>query len=324
MARVKRLFCGLVGLAVLGCACMSQHGAATSSTSAPTEATIAATVASYDLAVSKDKQRFMVGLFAQNGHLVDYGNADLDFTYIGTKNSTASRGPNFKTKADFIPVAGTTPADPPTRPEALPPSKGRGVYGAAVRFNRAGYWRVRVSVDVKGMGSQAASAAFQVQAHNQVPAVGQQAPRTDTLTMKSHIPNSAIDSRAHGNKPVPDPELHRVSIAESIARHQPALVVFATPVYCISRFCGPTTDMVAKLSKRFADRANFIHVEIWRNYQKHEINKGAADWLYRGGDLHEPWVFLIGANGRIAARWDNVVNASEVTPYLRSLPKMRS
>mgnify|MGYP006172075233 CR=1 FL=1 len=112
-----------------------------------------------------------------------------------------------------------------------------------------------------------------------------------------------------------------MTIAESIRRGEPALVVFATPVYCVSRFCGPITDMVEDLAERYGDRANFIHVEIWRNYENQVINKGAADWLYHGSDLTEPWVFLIGADGRIEARWDNVATPEEIEPYLDELPK---
>jgi len=50
--------------------------------------------------------------------------------------------------------------------------------------------------------------------------------------------------------------------ANALAEHRPILAVFATPVYCISRFCGPVTDAVEKLSHEYANRAEFIHVEI--------------------------------------------------------------
>jgi hypothetical protein len=37
------------------------------------------------------------------------------------------------------------------------------------------------------------------------------------------------------------------------------------------------TDSVEKLSHEYANRAEFIHVEIYRNYKKNVINKAAAD-----------------------------------------------
>src|SRR5205807_554792 len=70
----------------------------------------------------------------------------------------------------------------------------------------------------------------------------------------------------------------------------------------------------------YGDRATFIHVEVWRDFDKHEINKGAADWIFRNGDLLEPWVFLVGADGRIQARFDNVATRGEIEPLLRALP----
>jgi hypothetical protein len=96
--------------------------------------------------------------------------------------------------------------------------------------------------------------------------------------------------------------------------------VFATPVYCTSRFCGPITDMVAELAHDYADRASFVHIEIWHDFQKKDVNKSAAEWIYRDGDLTEPWVFVVGADGRIAARFDNVATRGEVEPLLESLP----
>jgi len=52
--------------------------------------------------------------------------------------------------------------------------------------------------------------------------------------------------------------------------------VFATPVYCVSQFCGPVTDMVQDLSHRYDDRAVFIHVEIWEDYETPVREPGGA------------------------------------------------
>ena len=50
------------------------------------------------------------------------------------------------------------------------------------------------------------------------------------------------------------------------------------------------------------------------------VNQAAADWLLRNDDLQEPWVFVIGADGTIVARFDNVVTRDELEPLLRPLP----
>jgi len=97
--------------------------------------------------------------------------------------------------------------------------------------------------------------------------------------------------------------------------------VFSTPVYCVSRFCGPVTDLVAELAAEYGDRADFIHVEIYEDFAAGKVNQAAQDWLSTAdGDLREPWTFLVGADGRIAASWDTVVTRSEIEPLLKALP----
>ncbi|MDQ3985909.1 MAG: hypothetical protein M3280_05365 [Actinomycetota bacterium] len=80
--------------------------------------------------------------------------------------------------------------------------------------------------------------------------------------------------------------------------------------------------MVQALARDYGDRAEFIHVEIWRNFEKTVVNKGAADWLLRDNDLREPWVCLIGRDGVIDQRWDNVATRQEIEPFLKQLPKL--
>ena len=78
--------------------------------------------------------------------------------------------------------------------------------------------------------------------------------------------------------------------------------------------------MVDELAKTYADRGSFVHVEIWKDYQQQTANKAATDWLYRNDTVTEPWVFLIGSDGKIAGRWDNVVTRPEIEPVLQKLP----
>jgi len=100
-------------------------------------------------------------------------------------------------------------------------------------------------------------------------------------------------------------------------------VAVATPVYCVSKFCGPVTDMVQELAAEYSDRADFVHIEVWRDYEGQVVNKGAADWILRGDNLQEPWVFLVDAEGRIVERWDNVATRQEIEPLLQDLPPLR-
>jgi len=81
----------------------------------------------------------------------------------------------------------------------------------------------------------------------------------------------------------------------------------------VSRFCGPTTDLVESTAKRDAGKAVFIHLEIWANYNNQQLNEAAAQWIARGpGDANEPWVFVVGRDGIVKARFDNVVTPAEL------------
>jgi hypothetical protein len=223
-------------------------------------------------------------------------------------------------KASYLPVHGSVvPSPSPSRPEIVRGSESRGVYGAQTAFDRAGFWEVEATATVDGK-TQKGKGAFAVNEKHAIPAPGDQALPTQTLTLTTpDVPRPAIDSRA-GSGEIPDPDLHRTTIAASLGAKRPIVAVFATPVYCTSRFCGPVTDMVDELAHQYGDRADFVHVEIWRDFQNNVINISAAEWLLRDGGLNEPWIFVIGADGRITHRFDNVATRGELEPLVQALP----
>ena len=278
---------------------------------------LAAQVASYDIAAG-EPGRLLVGLFTEENEGVTGGQVDLRFSFIGAGGQSPE--PGGSATATFLPIPGEEVDH--EHPETGPASEGRGVYAADdVVFDRAGFWVVEVTAEVDGEPVRA-EASFEVVAEHRFPAVGDRAPKTENLTIDSDDPLPAVDSRAQEIGEVPDPGLHDSTIADAIAAGRPAVVVLATPVFCVSQFCGPVTDMVEGLSEEYGDRAEFIHVEIWRDFQGRVVNESAAEWVLRGGNILEPWVYLIGADGRIAARWDNVATAQEIEPVLQELPPL--
>jgi hypothetical protein len=96
-------------------------------------------------------------------------------------------------------------------------------------------------------------------------------------------------------------------------------------VFCISRFCGPVVNMVEDLARRYDDRAVFIHVEIWKDFQNKVLNDAPKQWLQMpNGDLTEPWLFLVGADGTIQDRWSSMWSEQEVAAELEALPPMKA
>ncbi|TMK36260.1 MAG: hypothetical protein E6G58_06615 [Actinobacteria bacterium] len=280
-------------------------------TSAASGGNYSAEVGSTDL-YAKAPQRFQIGVFRssdQGVQLLTSGAIDLQLTPFQGGPGTPLQG-----KAHYVGAPGTG-ADTGT-PELTDPSAARGVYEFDGTFDTAGVWQADVGFDVDGT-HQSLSTEFQVGAKPILPAPGERALPSKNLTMSSHVDPAAIDSRAQGGAPVPDPELHRDTIAAAIAAHRAALVLFSTPVYCRSQFCGPSTDALEQIAKTGPRNADYIHVEIYANYDKHQINHAAAQWLLRNNDLTEPWLYLIAPNGMIADRWGPLFDPSQVMAELR-------
>ena len=312
--------CMLVFVLVLSSCAKPAQGPTASP--AASGAGIVAEVASYQH-VANQPGRLLVALISADNRWLSFGNIQLSFGYLGEGAETPSPDVEMKEmSAHFLPIPGTPEGD--GQPPSLTfPADGRGVYAVEpITFPRAGFWQV-VAHGELGDGSQfSAAAAFTVLDKPAVVSVGALAPHTDNpVAGEPGVPPTAIDSRAAGGEPIPDPQLHSTSIADAIKAGHPALVVFSTPVYCVSRFCGPITELVAELAAEYEDRADFIHVEIYRDFEAGKVNQAALDWLQTpDGDLREPWTFLIGADGRITASWDTVVTRGEIEPLLKALP----
>jgi hypothetical protein len=277
--------------------------------------TFSAQMGSTDLSVGTP-QRVQIGLFSSTQsagvRLVTSGTIEMALT------PPSGSGTPVQTTASYIPAFGTQ-GNASGAPTLTTPADARGVYGADdVTFDVAGIWQAAVSLTLDGSSLQLTT-DFQVSPKPALPAPGEKAPRTKNLTMTSDVDPVAIDSRAQDGAPVPDPDLHRTTIAAAIAEHRAALVLFATPVYCQSQFCGPSADALEMLAKTGPKDAAYIHVEIWKHFAASGgvVNQGAADWVYRNGDLTEPWLFLIGRDGTIVDRWGPLFDLQEVMDELR-------
>lgn len=279
--------------------------------------------ASYDL-VAGEEQRFIAGVSFADGNLLAFGTVDLEFFYLGTRSAPLDPPrPGAETTASFLPIPGSdTPAEDGDGPRRVEPADARGVYGAEdVRFDDAGFWRVVLTAAVDGE-TVVAEAAFGVNAEHQTPAPGDPAPDVEQpIAGTPGVDPTAIDSRARDGE-VPDPDLHDTTVPDALAAGMPVMVVVATPVYCVSQFCGPITDAVGELQDTYGDRAAFVHIEVWEDFEAKKVNAAARAWMSKdptSQNLTEPWVFLVGADGVITHRWDNVATVAEMTAALEGL-----
>ena len=75
---------------------------------------------------------------------------------------------------------------------------------------------------------------------------------------------SKIDTRD------PPDDMHKVDFADALGK-KPIVLVFATPLLCQSRVCGPVVDIAEEVKSELGDKVDFIHMEIYNN---NEVAKG--------------------------------------------------
>jgi hypothetical protein len=279
-------------------------------------------VASYDLAIGP-AGRFMFGMFNEAKGPIGYGTAAFSFFFLGENSASGTPQPGPTATGAYLPLPGSHPPPADASKPVYLPTDQRGVYAADVAFDRPGFWGVSTVVDLAGR--QEVKTAFKVLAKHAVPAPGDPAPASQNLTMTTPgAPPEAIDSRASAQTPVPDAELHQTTVAQALAEKRSVVLVVSTPTYCVSQFCGPVTDVVQGLAKDYGNRARFIHIEVWKDFKAQQLNDAAKEWIARGEDINEPWIFVIGSDGKVTARFDNIVSREALEALLQKLPPMKS
>lgn len=143
------------------------------------------------------------------------------------------------------------------------------------------------------------------------PGIGEKAVPSQTPTLSSGKSLAKLTTATP-----PDRGLLRHSIAGSIAAHVPFVVTFATPKFCTSRTCGPVVDVVDAARKRFTRTpVRFIHVEI---YADNDPSAGFNRWVKEWRLPTEPWTFLVGADGRVKAKFEGSLSVAELAAAVRS------
>jgi hypothetical protein len=181
------------------------------------------------------------------------------------------------------------------------------LYVTHLKISKPGTWWVLARPDGAKIG---AVGNLVVQARTASPAIGSKAYPSQTPTLAStHGDTAALTTRVP-----PDRSLLRYSVADSLRAHKPFVLLFATPKFCTSRTCGPVTDVVLQVQKR-EPSIRFIHVEI---YKDNVVAKGQNRWVREWRLPSEPWLFLVGRDGRIKGKFEGSFSARELESAIAS------
>ena len=240
--------------------------------------------------VTPGESRIAFGMIDEQRKFV-YGKSAI---YIGRTATSPAKGP-YPAPADSLVV------DPPFRSATLPGEDIEAIYSTRARFKEPGKYEALIVTkrDDKLIGSPA---AFVVTDRNPIPNVGDRAPAVETDTVESAGGDlKSIDTR------VPNDDMHRTNFKDVVGK-KPVALLFSTPALCESRVCGPVVDIAAQLKQDYGDRVEFIHQEV---YVDNVVEKGLRPPLLAFNLQTEPWLFTVGADGRVAARLEGSFGINE-------------
>ena len=223
-----------------------------------------------------------------------------------------ARTPGTRAKGPYAAPADLLLTRPPFRSKqaATEASLFAAVYGADVPFDRPGVWSILTVTEIDGklIGSPL-QVEVQSPAKDRIPDVGERAPRVETETVASARGDvESIDTR------VPPSDMHARSFAD-VAGKKPVALLFATPQLCQSRVCGPVVDIAAQLKAEYGDRVEFIHQEVYRD---NDLEKGLREPLKRFRLPSEPWLFVVGRDGRVTERLEGSFGVSAFERAIRT------
>jgi hypothetical protein len=191
-----------------------------------------------------------------------------------------------------------------------------GLYRAMVPFNHAGAWGLEAIQDPGTDQALTGRFVFDVRASGTTPAIGASVMAEETPTAADAAAIATISTDDD-----PDPDFYTTSISAALAVHEPFVVVFATPAFCRSATCGPTLDVVKQAAVDYKGRLTFIHVEPYQltmtdghlqpvlSADNNPIPiKAVEDW----GLPSEPYVFVVGADGKLSAKLEGIVSVDEL------------
>ncbi len=243
---------------------------------------------------------------------VAFGVIDQDAGFVYGKTAVyVARSPGAPAQGPYVAPADVLVTDAPYRSQqaATEADPFAAVYAAQVPLGKPGSYAV-LAVTLVGGKPVAAPSQIKVvsAARDKVPDVGEQAPKVQTDTVASAGGDvEAIDTRR------PTSDMH--GDFSKLVGTKPVALLFATPQLCQSRVCGPVVDVALQLRARYGDDVEFIHQEV---YADNDPNKGLRKPLQEFHLPSEPWLFVVGKDGKITARLEGSFGLDAVEQALKT------
>jgi hypothetical protein len=256
------------------------------------------------LAFYKGENRYPFGIFERDGSQVPDAEVALYYAHVpspgpGAKSKSGNKGPVAEAEERALdePAVGPFPASiesletqPAFRASTTSedPDAASAVYSTQIGFPSDGEWRLAALIKQDGEMTAKLLSSATVGEFSSIPRPGERAPKIHTPT-----PQDVGGDLSKITTRIPPDTQNKVDYAEVLGK-EPILVLFATPLFCQSRVCGPVVDVAEQAKQEDGDKAAFIHMEI---YKDNDPGMGVRPQV---GAFHlpsEPWLFAIDRHG---------------------------
>jgi hypothetical protein len=240
--------------------------------------------------------RFAVGLFAEDGTMVH--DATVHFHYYDLSDPQQAV---LESESDAYRVQSTEGTTT--------------VYAHERRFDRAGDWGVEVEARQPDGSAASSRIGFRVMADSESLSPGEPVPALRTPTLADVDQDLGRLSSADE----PNPAFYQQSLHQAISSGKPTLLLFATPAFCQTRFCGPAYETTSALQAEYGDQVNFLHIEVFLGLPNpEESGFKLAPSVEVFGLESEPWVFFIDEQGTILYRVEGLFAGAEIERQIKA------
>jgi hypothetical protein len=243
-------------------------------------------------------RRLAFGLNASSGAFIYAPTA----VYVAKTPGSVAQGP-FLATADPMTVAPQYRSKQNSGPGGI-----QAIYAAHIPLARPGTYDV-LALTRSSSGLVGAPGEVAVAASSPIPDVGQRPPAIETDTLSTvHGDVALLTTR------LPPENMHSVSFNQVLGK-RPVALLFSTPQLCISKVCGPVTDIAVQLQHELGSQIAFIHEEV---YVDNQPSKGLRPQMKAFHLETEPWLFVVNRRGVIVARLEGAFGVDEVHQALEA------
>ena len=193
-----------------------------------------------------------------------------------------------------------------------------GFYVANVDFDAPGQWTAEIALTQDGEETLV-TFVVPVEEASTFPNAGDTAPASENLTLadEPNIKRLSTDQE-------PNTVFYETSIANAVTLGKPSVIIFATPAFCQTQFCGPILDNVKDVQPDFEGQVTFIHIEPFGLDDDGQLLTGedgglvvaptTLEWRLQT----EPWVYFVDASGIILGRIEGAASPEELTAAIEA------